>query len=471
MKKVLLSTLIGALALCYMNTLQAQNNEVMEEPVKTELEELKDQVENNAGEIKKLKKFKVSGYIQAQFEVGQEFAQTKVGTAVSGSSISTSSNTFNNTKDGKYTFDEEKGYGTSNTNSFFRFGIRRGRIKFSYEETWGAAVLQLDITERGVGFKDAYFKISEPWIKVFSLTAGIFDRPFGDEIGYSSSRRESPERTVLHQELFPDERDLGAMVTIATPKGSIVEGLKLDAGAFCGNGIAVPDNGKIDFIGHLKYDKKCSNINFGIGASMYLGHVRNRDTVQWKITDGKWISDTSIHNRYKKNPRRYFGFDAQFAAQTSWGITNIRAEVVWGTQSSTSNRIRSPRQDFMQYANNFNYVRNFWGAHIYFVQDIYKTPLTVVLKYAYMSPNTKIKNSEIRNKVDLPYHYLGFGLLVRCTSYLRLMCYYDMPFNATKNGFEIPTEDAIPNAGFNHVQDFTKHVKEGVFTCRLQYKF
>ena len=404
-------------ACCFLSfSIFAQNNQVTEEPVKTEIEQIQSQVDNIVTEIKKLKKFKISGYIQVQFEVGQEFAQTKVG---------------------------------SRTNTPFHFGIRRGRIKFAYEETWGTAVFQLDITERGIGLKDAYFKVSEPWLKVFSLTAGIFNRPFGDEIGYSSARRESPERAVLHQELFPDERDLGAMVTIAAPEGSTVDGLKLDAGAFCGNGIAIPDDGKMDFIGHLKYDKKWSNITFGIGASIYFGHVINRDTMNYTIQKNdegiyKWEGEKVAP--FKKNPRQYFGFDAQFAVQTSWGISNIRAEAVWGTQTSSSNKIKSPRQDFMQYANNFNYVHRFWGAHIYYVQDIYKTPLTIVLKYGYMNPNTKIAQKEIKNKIDLPYHYLGFGLLVRCTANLRLMCYYDMPFTSTP-------------------------VKERIFTCRLQYKF
>jgi len=440
-----------------LGIVKAQTNEVMAEPEKTELEIIQDQVESNTSEIKKLKKFKVSGYVQGQFEVGQEFASTKVGST---------SNTFNNTKDGGAYDAETK---TSKNDMFFRFGIRRGRIKFAWEETWGTAVFQLDITEKGVSFKDVYFKVSEPWLKIASLTVGIFDRPFGDEIGYSSSRRESPERTVLHQELFPDERDLGAMITLAGPKGSVVDGLKLEGGAFCGNGIAIPDNGKMDFIGRLRYDKKWSNVAFGVGTSMYLGHVRNRDTMEFRINDGKW-EGTKV-DPFGKLPRRYFGFDAQFSVQSSWGISNIRAEVVWGTQTSSSSRIRSPRGDFMQYANNFNYVRNFWGAHVYFVQDIYKTPLTVVLKYAYMDPNTKIAEKEIKSKVDLPYNYLGFGLLVRCTANLRLMCYYDMPFNSTNNGFTAPTPDAKPNANFNNVLDYTNHVKEGVFTCRLQYKF
>jgi len=426
-----------------MGAMQAQS-QPMEEPVKNELEEIKENVENNTVEIKKLKKLKVSGYIQGQFEVGQEFASTKVGNPT----------TFDKNRDGK-------------SGDFFRFGVRRGRIKFTWEESFGSAVFQLDITEKGVSFKDVYFKVSEPWLKIASLTVGVFDRPFGDEITYSSSRRESPERTVLYQELFPDERDLGAMVTLAGPKGSPVEGLKLDAGAFCGNGIAVPDNGKMDFIGHLKYDKKWSNITFGVGASMYYGTVRNTDTFLYKVNDGKWEREEVEKNL--KNIRQYYGLDAQFSVQTSWGITNIRGEILCGTQPSTQGRFRSPNKDLMQFgATPFNHIRKFWGAHAYFVQDIYKTPLTLVLKYAYMNPNREIKSEEIKSATDLSYNYFGVGLLVRCTSNLRLMCFYEMPFNATQNKIAIPEK---PAATKNSVLNYQEHVQANVFTCRLQYKF
>jgi hypothetical protein len=414
----------------------------LEVPVKTELEEVKESVAHNAGEIKKLKKLRISGYIQAQFEVGQEFAETKVGSV----------RTYDKNRDGK-------------SGDFFRFGIRRGRIRFTWEESFGSAVFQLDVTERGVSFRDAFIKISEPWLKVASFTTGVFFRPFGDELSYSSARRESPERTVLYQELFPDERDLGAMITLVTPKGSVVEGLKLDAGAFCGNGIAVPDNGKMDFIGHLKYDKKWSNVTFGIGASMYYGTVRNIDTFLYKIEDYKWLREDVEKNQ--KNIRQYYGFDAQFSVQTLWGISNIRAEVLFGTQPSTAGRFRSPNRDLMQFgAVPFNHIRKFWGAHAYFVQDIYKTPLTLALRYSYMDPNTQIGSEEIKSKTDLSYNYLGFGLLVRCTPNLRLMCYYEMPFNSKNNKIPVIELDTKINP-----LNYQEHVKEGVFTCRLQYRF
>jgi len=430
--------------LCFLHfTLSAQNDQpITEESVKTKIELLKEDVEKNLIEIKRLKKLRISGYIQAQFEVGQEFAETKVGAR----------RTFDKNRDGK-------------SGDFFRFGIRRGRIRFTWEESFGSAVFQLDITERGVGFRDVFFKVSEPWLNIASLTTGIFFRPFGNELSYSSARRESPERTVLYQELFPDERDLGAMITLAGPKGSPIEGLKLEAGAFCGNGIAVPDNGKMDFIGRLKFDQKWSNLTFGIGVSMYYGSVRNTDTLLYTVEGGKWTREDVEKNL--KNVRQYYGVDMQFSVQTSWGITNIRGEVLFGTQPSTAERFRSPNRDLMQFgAIPFSHIRNFWGAHVYFVQDIYKTPLTVALRYEYMNPNTQIYNEEVRNSVDLSYNYLGFGLLVRCTPSLRLMCFYDMPFNSTRNNIPISEPDTKINP-----LNYQEHVREGVFTCRLQFRF
>jgi hypothetical protein len=161
--------------------------------------------------------------------------------------------------------------------------------------------------------------------------------------------------------------------------------------------------------------------------------------------------------------------DAQFSVQTSWGNTNLRGEILFGTQPATISDLSSPKAGLMQYGNTpFNHIRKFWGAHLYFVQDIYKTPLTVALKYAYINPNTQLKGNEITNKTDLPYHYFGAGLLVKCTSYLRLMCFYELPLNSTKN--DIPVQEE-PAPGKNNVADYQKHVKEGVFTCRLQFRF
>ena len=72
-------------------------------------------------ETKKDGNLNITGYIQTQFQWGEKDAKLKVGDK-----------------------------NTDDTKSFNRIGIRRGRVKFSYEKDIATAVLQLDVTEKGV---------------------------------------------------------------------------------------------------------------------------------------------------------------------------------------------------------------------------------------------------------------------------------------------------------------------------------
>ena len=129
--------------------------------------------------VKGLSKFKVSAYIQGQYQYGQEDATLKVGDKNE---------------------HEDKG--------FNRIGIRRGRLKFEYNDGIGTGAVQIEANDKGVSFRDLYIGIKDPWTKRSQLMAGVFNRPFGHEIGYSTSGLESPERATIIQYFFPDERDL-----------------------------------------------------------------------------------------------------------------------------------------------------------------------------------------------------------------------------------------------------------------------
>ncbi len=91
-----------------------------------------------------------------------------------------------------------------------RFQVRRGRLKVQYENdlTFSQYVLQFDVTQNGLGIKDAYINIKDPWIRSWNMKMGVFDRPFGFEVAYSSNFRETPERSRMSQTLFPGEREL-----------------------------------------------------------------------------------------------------------------------------------------------------------------------------------------------------------------------------------------------------------------------
>lgn len=434
MKKIL----VFILGLFIFNTLTAQ-----EEVQKDSMQIMQEQIDANTAGIKKLNKLKVSGYFQFQGEYAQEFASTKVGL---------------NTK---YMKDRDFENG-----EYLRFGVRRGRIKFEWTEKMGSATFQLDITEKGVSFKDAYLKVWHPKADYIALTAGIFDRPFGDEIRYSSSRRESPERSLVFQKLFPDERDMGGMLTIGAPKNFFLEGLKLEAGLFSGNGIRQDDNGKMDFIGRVSYLKSTANVSFGLGASYYYGTVNNADTFIYNVETvndiNQWVKTAVEANQL--NTRQYWGVDAQFTVSTTSGLTNVRGEILGGTQPSVKSDFGSPKSntysDGTTTYKSFNYMRNFFGGHVYLIQDIYKTPLSVVLKYGYLDPNTQLAGEEIKDKTDLINQNYGFGLLWRASANVRVQAFYEIVRNEYTTGIAV-----------NGNANYSKDVADNIFTLRLQYKF
>lgn len=389
------------------------------------------------------RKLKVTGYVQAQ----AEFAQFDTVSGVGASTKVSASTKFDSKIDG------------NDSENFVRYGIRRGRIKFDFAATENSnAVFQLDITEGGIGVKDVYYQLFVPsknqlFHKVVGFKIGVFDRPFGNEISYSSSRRESPERSLVFQKLFPDERDLGIALMLAAPKNTALSGLKLNAGLFSGNGIRKDDNGKLDFIGQLKYENKVNDFSYGAGVSYYNGKTNNASDEWFTLENSDWNATTVEANQ--TNKREYYGFDAQISLKTILGTSNVRGEMLGGVQPSVAGDVASPKANSYNEAQPFNYNRKFKGGHIYFVQDISKTPLSFVFKYSYFDPNTEISGNNIRNKADLAMNTFGFGGLWHISSAVRLQAFYEINKNETSEKLAAYTND----------------VRDNLFTLRLQYKF
>ena len=128
--------------------------------------------------------------------------------------------------------------------------LRRARVKIDYflatDDRYPKALFtfQVDATERAVGLRDMFVKIYEAKKHNFSMTAGMFARPFGYEVNLSSTYREAPERGRMSQILMPSERDLVAMVTYEPLKRQAKNKfIKIDAGVFNGQGLS----GRTDF--------------------------------------------------------------------------------------------------------------------------------------------------------------------------------------------------------------------------------
>jgi hypothetical protein len=339
------------------------------------------------------------------------------------------------------------------------------------------------------------------------------NRPFGYEIILSSSLRESPERGRMSQIIFPNERDLGMMLSIQGPKTSNWNWLKIDAGMFNGTGapsagVNTSDFDKFkDFIGHISVNRSTPSekIKWGIGASIYNGGFRQDQADAYKsgtdstgvkgfLVDVKKSSVDANINARGEVKREYIGADAQVSIDWFAGITTIRAEYIQGTQpgfsasstspatlptdpasttytsvttidstgkatTTTTAKTTTPASDI--------YSRKFNGAYFYFIQNIAQTPFQAILKYDWYDPNTDVKGDEIgtvvkqkigtktTNATDLKYTTLGLGLAYRWDANVKITAYYDMVTNETSK----------------NVAEFTTDIKDNVFTLRAQVKF
>ena len=410
-------------------------------------------------EFEVLKRIKLSGYIQAQYQVAD-------------------SGGISSFAGGNFAAGVDK-----------RFMLRRARVKVQYDApsndkgiSTSQYVFQVDVTERGVTIKDMYARFTDPWSGWFSVTAGMQNRPFGYEIGYSSSMRESPERGRMSQILFPNERDLGGMLTIQGPKTTNWNWLKLEAGYFNGTGgpsagINASDFDKFkDFIGHLSINRsnKSEKIKWGIGASIYDGGYRIDTVNTYKFaTDSTGVKGfnievkkssvlgTSITSRGQIK-RSYIGVDAQFSLDWIIGLTTLRGEYITGehpgTSSSTNSLVVISTSDL--------YSRNFDGAYFYFLQNVGQSPFQAIVKYDWYDPNTDVEGDEIgkstmqtnfktTNSTDLKYTTLGLGLAYRWDANLKITAYWD----------QVTNEESVNLA--NHTRD----LKDNVFTLRVQARF
>ena len=408
----------------------------------TPIEQLQQKVEVHEDGLKLLNNLKITGYIQPQFQWGQEAAALKVGTA-----------------------------NENPTSSFNRMGIRRGRLKFTYDDGGIASgVFQLNIIDKPgisgatVQLKEAYLNVKDPWTNSNAIRAGIFDRPFGNEISYSSSLLESPERSRIINQLFPDETDLGFMLVLKPAAASPLNFVRFEGGLFAGNAINPETDNRKDFIGHIVAAKPIGTwAKWGLGISYYNGGVYQTNTNVYTMDGAGFVLNSDNANKGAYAKREYKGVDGQFSFESPLGMTQLRAEYIWGTQPGNSKSTASPNRSALPAAED-TYIRSTNGWYGIFIQDLGNSPLSAVIKYDVYDPNTKISGDQLgetvsvgakTNKTDVKYSTLGLGALWRINPSIRLQAYYEIVANETSV----------------NLTDYTSDLKDNTFTLRLQYKF
>lgn len=396
--------------------------------------------------LKRFENLRITGYIQPQFQV----AQRKGGGSYNGGDFAPQSNN--------------------------RFMLRRARVKIDYflatKDNYPVALFtfQVDATERGVGLRDMFVKLYETKKHHFSMTAGMFARPFGYEVNLSSTFREAPERGRMSQILMPSERDLGAMITYEPLRREARnKRIKIDAGIFNGQGLS----GRADFDSYKDFISritikpiKSKNWDFSGGLSLLYGGWRNGTKYEYETRSGvngeKYFAvDSTPSNLGGKAPRQYVGADVQALLHHGWGETEFRAEYWTGKQPGTAITTINPGDTpALNGVPLPTYKRNFDGAFLLFLQNIINKKNQLIVKYDWYDPNTKVATQDIGKPgtnltaADIKFSTLGLGFLHHINDNIKVVLYYDIVKNET-----------------TQMEGYTKDLKDNIFTTRIHFRF
>jgi hypothetical protein len=371
------------------------------------LNALDDRVLVNESDLGKLNKIKVSGYVQAQWEM--------------------------------YGKDLEKAYGYDNT-----FFIRRARIKFTYEATDGIKfVLQPDLSTGNLALKDAYVVVNLPKLKDLTLWMGQMNRP-DYEVEYSSSSREVVERSKYTTTIYPGEREIGAKLEYNGSKIPVLAQLMVMNGNFTGTQAKDVDSKK-DVMARFVYSIKATSAGLGIdlGVSHYFGGNMSKTNQYFKNSEGTL---DSLNNVWRYLDKHWTGTELRIYADFLGGMS-IKAEYTSGLNSSPS-AIAATATVAQKKASPSTY-NNFTGFYIYLVKNI-GPKNQFVARYDYYDPNTKLSGDKAGN--SLYYKTWTLAWQYYLNDNIRITLNYLLPKNETN--------------ATNPVD-----IKDNIFTLRVQAKF
>ncbi|MEY4331741.1 MAG: hypothetical protein RLZZ196_479 [Bacteroidota bacterium] len=397
------------------------------------------------GVYKKYDRLKIGGYIQPQFQVASE-------------------------KGAKSFEGGDFGSQVSNRYMIKRSRVRIDYINFNVDKGPGVQIVfQFDANERGFTMRDVWGRIFENKYKLFSFTTGMFSRPFGNEVNYSSSDRESPERGRMSQILMKSERDLGAMISFDARKKlgiNFLNNIKMDLGLFNGQGINATgefDNTK-DLISRI-YTKPLhlsKNVQLNLGASLLYGGLLQNTKYKYQTVLNKGVPtmmvDSSNTNLYSVAPRQYYGVEAQLKIKNHVGFSEFRAEYVKGKQTGTSASSETP--SLLLTGTDGFHIRNFDGAYLYYVQHLGSLKHQLVVKYDWYDPNTKVSGTDIGatganlGAANIKYSTLGVGYVNYLTENIKMVFYVDKVWNE-----------------ITQLKGYTTDISDDIFTIRVQYRF
>ncbi|RZK49130.1 MAG: porin [Pedobacter sp.] len=391
---------------------------------------------NNAPSSFDIHDIKITGYLQAQYQRTQS--------------------------PGAYTWSG----GDFDESSESRFMIRRGRLKIDRVDKYSNIVFQIDGTQDGVRLMDAFIQFGMPSLPALKLTAGLFNRPFGYSIVYSSGYRDFPERARVFQTLMPRERDLGAMISYK-PEGKF-KFLTTELAVVNGSGLNAKDyDNKKDIIGNLyfKFDSIGQKpLHIGFGSSFYEGSVVSVESTVFHSQKGGYQKIDKASNKQDNFSRRYLGFNFQLELETGFGETTFKTEYIYGQQPglAASVDINGPKASTSlgELPTGSLYLRPFEGYFIWLTQALGNSKFTAIAGLDMYDPNTDLNEKEIglaqnySTAGDVKFTTFGYGLTYNVNPRVKFTIYNE---HVRNDATQLTT----------HLTD----LKDDVFTARLQYRW
>ncbi|MDQ1266303.1 MAG: hypothetical protein QG635_1455 [Bacteroidota bacterium] len=441
---IILLVFLGLLGTSLNAQEEETNTPISIEDIKAKAEATDENVSTLLNDVAGLKKIKISGYMQVEFNKSE-----------------------NNAGFGLNPYDSSNA--TKNAYSDVikeRFRIRRARVKTTFDAGLTQFVLQGDFSNTGFELKDAFMKFTEPWTKYISFQAGVFNRPVY-EIEYSSSQRESMERSRVVQNLYPKERDLGAMITVS-PDDWFKFQLAAFNNTFKGDlSQFIPNFGGEPFYYMARLTKEFAIPDLGIGIDIGA-HVRIGNVVANtnKVIDSDKNKNTKTDiNKGDRIGKNWFGFEAQlyFDLPMGFGSGKLLAEYIMG--SNVDELTAYPVIDTttaLHAAASAIRKRDFSGFYVMLVKNI-TDEFQFAVKYDSYNPNTKIVAGDIIDAADLGYSTFGIGIHNYTFDNCRISVWYDINKRVTSSN-NIGTVDKpkllLPDSP-----------SDNLLTVRFQYKF
>jgi phosphate-selective porin len=328
------------------------------------------------GDLDKLRKIKVSGYIQAQFEAYQGGLILKE----------------NDPK-----------------TSFF---IRRARIKFTYEATDGIRfVLQPDFSTGNLSLKDAYAMAYLPKLRSLTLWAGQFNRP-NYEVEYSSSQREVLERSRMIRTIYPGEREVGAKLEFNPSKFPLKMQLAVLNGNFKGTELLDVDSKK-DLMARATYSFALADNRVGIdvGAHGYFGGLMAKNKY---VQNYENVLDSLDTNKGTYLDKKWGG--AEFQAFFDWlGGMSLKGEYIAGRNAYPGDSKTNPYK-----------TKQFSGYYIYLIKNIGKKN-QFATRFDNFDPNTTLSGDAAGK--DVYYNTFNFAWQYYLNDNIRFTLNYAIPLN------------------------------------------